>query len=443
MLGIISTAILASFHAVSPGLVRAEQESAPSTIPEPRSRVFGSALAPTVDIDGDGVPDLLVSDVCANTNGPRSGRVWAISCKTSQPLWFIDGKEEKLEFGSRITVLGPGKHDSRPSQAGIMNLTGAIQWCDSKDGHMSRVQPIKSASLEGGRKGLLECPSWDCSADYNDDGMPDVVIAEVVKSSPNGARAVVRVLSGLDGRDLSKPWAGENRSYEYMRAYSCPDVDGDGVPEIIVLGVRRDKDSSEVAVVSGRSGAIVTTQELGTGLGGTIGVCAVIRGEKGQIVLATSSNAADGKGGVGAGSPGVELVDVRAHDVLRILRPPDAYAENMERDGTDVFGSRMIAINDIDGDGWDDLCVSQPDAMHGMGAAFTYSGRSGKLIWTLFYGEEMWSLGYALCQVSDLDGDGVADLAVSACTPNTVGFGGQVMCVSGKTGAELRRIRVK
>lgn len=84
--------------------------------------------------------------------------------------------------------------------------------------------------------------------------------------------------------------------------------------------------------------------------------------------------------------------------------------------GPGQFGRAMAAIGDIDGDGWSDLAVGDPDDSAGgahAGAVHLYSGRTGALIRSIV-GAAGSATGTAIAACGDVNGDGVPDVLIGA-----------------------------
>jgi hypothetical protein len=97
----------------------------------------------------------------------------------------------------------------------------------------------------------------------------------------------------------------------------------------------------------------------------------------------------------------------------------------------DHFGSGLGAVGDVDGDGLADLLVSAPGddtAGTDSGSASIYSGRDGSVLLRID-GTTADPLGFNACELGDVDGDGVADFAVSGKE--------KVFVHSSKSGARL------
>jgi hypothetical protein len=122
----------------------------------------------------------------------------------------------------------------------------------------------------------------------------------------------------------------------------------------------------------------------------------------------------------------------------------------------DRFGTCIASCGDVDADGTDDFVIganqsSGLEGCRGVGYVCVYSGRTGRLIRKIAGANEGSAFGDAACGVGDLDGDGGADVAVSApltplendsvCEGNGRSQrGGAVLFHSGASGSLLGRI---
>ena len=98
------------------------------------------------------------------------------------------------------------------------------------------------------------------------------------------------------------------------------------------------------------------------------------------------------------------------------------------------FGASSSWAGDVDGDGFDDVIVGAPGEGNYAGAAYVYSGRTGKVIWK-FAGSGWAKLGLSVSGAGDLNHDGQADLIVGL--PGSNSNLGSVHAYSGATGALL------
>jgi FG-GAP repeat protein len=158
----------------------------------------------------------------------------------------------------------------------------------------------------------------------------------------------------------------------------------------------------------------------------------------------------DGTGDLVVGAPGKDTVFIysgASRSLLRAIADPDGLTGNH-------FGIALIGVGDVNGDGAEDVAVGAPgDAMiaplpcidpnspcvadPAQGRAFIFSGATGALLRRLLPpGNEFLAFGQAVASLGDVNGDGVADIAVGSPTLLNNKFG-QVFAFSGANGALL------
>jgi hypothetical protein len=98
------------------------------------------------DVDGDGVPDLYVSDWSNAAKGPSTGRVYVYSGKDGHPLFMLTGENAGEGFGTSPSVAGDADHDGHADL-----IVGAWQYSkeaigggraylySGKDGHLIKT----------------------------------------------------------------------------------------------------------------------------------------------------------------------------------------------------------------------------------------------------------------------------------------------------------------
>ena len=131
----------------------------------------------------------------------------------------------------------------------------------------------------------------------------------------------------------------------------------------------------------------------------------------------------------------VEFRNVADGELLRTWRNADA-------DATAMFARALAPLDDVDGDLCNDVVIGMPAGRSGptaSGAVEAWSGRTGSMLWRA--AEPLASFGTAVVRLGDVDGDGVRDVAVGAppmrLADDARGF---VVVLCGRTGSRLRRI---
>lgn len=103
------------------------------------------------------------------------------------------------------------------------------------------------------------------------------------------------------------------------------------------------------------------------------------------------------------------------------------------------FGQATLGVGDVDADGFDDFAVGAPNAyVYFNGSVTLLSGRDRSVLWTIA-GASRDHFGTSLALGDDVDGDGVADVAIGAIQHKSdlTNAYGYVRLVSGATGATL------
>jgi len=115
------------------------------------------------------------------------------------------------------------------------------------------------------------------------------------------------------------------------------------------------------------------------------------------------------------------------------------------QDRGEMFGSSVVALDDIDGDGDPEIAVGSPGANgdgHACGKISVLSPRTGELVRQHYGANDNSHFGTSICKVGDLDDDGVDDYAASGVTGGSVGRAqtGYVQVFSGASGERLLEI---
>jgi hypothetical protein len=250
----------------------------------------------------------------------------------------------------------------------------------------------------------------------------------------NQQNGVVDVWSGASGT-LLREWDGEWPDALFGHwVMPVPDLSGDGLADVVLAAPHATIDgvmSGTIVARSPKTGAQIwrypVADRLTTNLGWDMALAGDVDG--------------DGAPDLYVGAPGgdtglVQLVSGRDGSVVRTYAP---------RTPAGAFGWSVAVLDDVDGDGRSELAVGAPFAAGPrdtfVGAAFVLSGRSGAELLRWTGSDPRGGFGMMLAPVADVDGDGKRDLAVAAAgtEDQTRGLPGDVTVYSSKTGAPLRR----
>lgn len=314
---------------------------------------LGSAVARMSDIDGDGVDDYAISELHGSGSRYRTGLVHAFSGMTGAPLWVAEGDQSWAEFGTKMVNTG--------------DLTG--------DG---------IADL------LVSAPDWSWALF-------------------NYSWGAVHLISGADGSQIHRAIGSGQYDLLGQNIGVLGDVDGDGVQD---LGVAREGPAYDspgyLRIYSGATFHLLEELE---------GPPVPTFGTTGFAHSFCSMGDLDGDGAdeFAVGLPYLDNDPWRRSGAVRVYRGRTAEIlwEVQGANNYDYFGFVIAPASDLNGDGANDLVVSEPNRFPG-GAIHLLSGIDGQRMATWLGPEQTDDFGISIATGADLSGDGIPEILIGA-----------------------------
>jgi hypothetical protein len=327
---------------------------------------FGNTVAPAGEVDGDGVPDLVVG--APGTSPNRAGRAYVLSGADGALLLTLEGTEGGDQFGMKLCGVGDLDGDGRaelavgaPRSSGAAGVqAGVVTVHSGADGSVLR-------RLEGERAG-----DQFGSSVVAEVGAP-TLLAIGAQNAGEGQRGTVGLYTltrdGLERRFLlaASP-TGQNFGQYFL---SFPgDLDGDGVVDLYASDFTDTKGgphNGRVVVASGADGRPLLEQfgrRPGEGFGTSPADAGDLDGDgRGDLCVGAWQNS---DGGRAAGR--VYLISGATGRELATLTGTEP---------GDTLGFDAVGLGDVNGDGVRDLLLTSAwSAVHGSrtGRVFVVSG---------------------------------------------------------------------
>ncbi len=372
---------------------------------------FGWVSSKIGDLDGDTLPDLLITAPTNDAGGNNAGRVYAYSSNPASdpgaPLLTITGTLPNGQFGNNVGAAGDANGDGVPDLLVGAPFTpnGDVYLHSGADGAL--VDQI-TGFAPGDQFGQAVCPGLD----HNGDG-----IQEILVGAP-GADPGTRINAGrfyiFDGatRALIGSVAGENAGDSFGSTIApIADQNGDGVPDVLVGAPNANPNGNgRMYLYSGADLQLLCSRDP---VGPAVGLGSHFLSSPGDTnnngrddIHVTDWQHAGGRGRLYVfeydGSQCVEL--------FRLTGPAGS-----------SLGIGNGTAGDVSFDGHDDILTGLWTAGNGApnaGAAHIFSGSDQSLYRTITSTTAGEALGFDAHTVCDVSGNGVDDMLLTAANFN-------------------------
>jgi hypothetical protein len=394
---------------------------------------FGWDVGGAGDVDGDGVPELLVGASTWNSTGRAALHAGQESLVPAAiAVWDPTPPGQAQSFGHRATTVGDLDGDGYAD----------VLITDPKRNN-GQVDLGGLYVFGGGPLGLADDPDWtgfgsasdgrlgqgaDGLGDINGDGFGDLAAGAVLSQGVQVFHGAADTPSDLSARS----WDGLVASSGLGgtdRARSIGDVNGDGCADLALGSPYVDFGGTARGVVEVR---------LGTD-NGPANTFTTLSGGQDDGTFGTSVSGGDvngdGYGDVVAGAAGWDGPAVGGGAVFGwfgspggVLGPYNWSVKGNLAGG--ALGEAVAVVGDVDGDGYDDVVAgapmwSNPEA--GEGAVFLHLGSPDgpeAASWTYEADSASAGVGSMVSAAGDVNADGFADVLIGAPGWNE-GFGGE------------------
>ena len=414
-------------------------------VAEGESQDFGFSVAPAGDVNGDGIPDLIVGAPSYDGIQDFAGRAYLFlgPFDADRSAADADATISAVNFGDNLgfSVAGAGDTDGD----GFDDLLIGARSNDAPGIQSGQVYlfrgPVTGDLQAADADAVISGEDFDelgravaGIGDIDDDGIADIALGAplasnrgrvlVFRGPVSGALTTADADAVIDGTEFN-----ELLGTSVSRA---GDLNSDGVDDLVIGGPRPNLNGAGpghayvfFGPVTGRHSAneadvILQGEALNDEFGSSVAGGSDVNGDGIDDLLVGAAQ-------FSAGLTGKAYV---FHGPLAgFVSAGDADAELSGEARQDLFGDSVALPGDVNGDGLGDVLVgsefSNSLAVHG-GRAFVYlsplAGNVGVAAATVLSGASGETVGAAVASAGDVDDDGRADLLVGASGFEGTGF---------------------
>ncbi len=364
---------------------------------------YGSVYVPNsvaiADVNGDGIPDLLVATTVDQGGGNNPGLAAVYLGNAASPGSYQQGATYPSTGTdpSGIAVLNLSTTSGAGTDLVVSNFGSGTASVFLHDAANPGKYLAATSLTTGGQ------PNQVISADINGDGVPDLVFADL---STSGTAVVVLQDAAHPGQFLAPLNLATGG---FTPSVAAADLNGDGLVDVVAADFDSNGNNGQVTVFFQNPASPGTFQQPVTFPAGAQPQAVRVADVNGDglpdLVVANR-----GPGGDGTGTPGVSVVLQDATHPGSFLAPV-TYST--------PWGAIDVAVGDLNGDGKPDLVVASLGP--GPTGAVSVLLQNGSSPGTFGTANSYPGFGQPLSvAIADLNGDGHPDIAVADANNATV-----------------------